>query len=478
MKVKLPLYQTHLIHLLIFGLALKHTDFADATISSEGLGLSLADFDNDFSLSEVSINSTENYGYQAGLKNVEALVSDPASPDRQSWSSISESSGELDSDFPDLSTPSELSVLNSDVSSSLGFPFNFEDSTSDLVQHSLGQTGSQLVSRSSPRHRVRAAPYSVNRKRSATTSSLPLLKTQNMSNAAMSSIEYTHQTPVFACSSASVTLKNVFEPTGCASNDCFHTHGTVSKSQFSHDSLFLPPRFETSLHHVEDASVLPSSGFLSMLNDHSPIEDSCENHFAEFSEPPDLFRPLQEEPLSPTVDENEAEDSDLTPRKQDLRFDGDLYTPKYVRGHGNKREGWCGVCKPGRWLVLKNSAFWYDKSFSHGICASTGAAFEGPKETRRMAGNPDVWEGLCHSCGDWIALISSKKKGTTWFRHAYKVIVSSSFANLPLTLGSATPIKRSRIHRKGDENLARAVDIKPLRLPRQRRESGRIPPCL
>ena len=38
-----------------------------------------------------------------------------------------------------------------------------------------------------------------------------------------------------------------------------------------------------------------------------------------------------------------------------------------------------------------------------------------------MKSNPDVWEGLCHSCGEWIALISSKKKGTTWFRHAYKV---------------------------------------------------------
>ncbi|CRK34772.1 hypothetical protein BN1708_006507 [Verticillium longisporum] len=37
-----------------------------------------------------------------------------------------------------------------------------------------------------------------------------------------------------------------------------------------------------------------------------------------------------------------------------------------------------------------------------------------------MDGNPDVWEGLCGSCNEWIALVSSKKKGTTWFRHAYK----------------------------------------------------------
>jgi hypothetical protein len=70
--------------------------------------------------------------------------------------------------------------------------------------------------------------------------------------------------------------------------------------------------------------------------------------------------------------------------------------------------------------VLKNSAYWYDKSFSHGVSAATGAQFQEPLETRRMDGNPDVWEGLCSSCDEWIALVSSKKKGTTWFRHAYK----------------------------------------------------------
>ncbi len=105
-------------------------------------------------------------------------------------------------------------------------------------------------------------------------------------------------------------------------------------------------------------------------------------------------------------------DPDLVPHEQELRFDGDLYTPKWVRGHGNKREGWCGICKPGRWLVLKNSAFWYDKSFTHGISAATGNPFQEPQETRRMDGNPDVWEGLCGSCNEWIALVSSKKKGT------------------------------------------------------------------
>lgn len=147
-------------------------------------------------------------------------------------------------------------------------------------------------------------------------------------------------------------------------------------------------------------------------------------HLSDYSDPPNLYASLTEEPCDPPESDMNPEDPDMIPHQQDLRFPGDLYTPKWVRGHGNKREGWCGLCKPGRWLVLKNSAFWYDKSFTHGVSAASGAAFQGPQETRRTDGNPDVWEGHCGNCGDWVALVSSKKKGTTWFRHAYKVCPS------------------------------------------------------
>jgi Domain of unknown function (DUF4451) len=146
------------------------------------------------------------------------------------------------------------------------------------------------------------------------------------------------------------------------------------------------------------------------------------DHFRDHADPPDLFGPLSEEQLVPPLEDMKPDDPELTPHEQELRSEGDLYTPRYVRGHGNKREGWCGICKPGGWLVLKNSAYCYDKSFTHGISAVSGQAFEGPRETRRMDGNADVWEGFCGSCGEWIALVSSKKKGATrWLRHAYKV---------------------------------------------------------
>jgi hypothetical protein len=188
--------------------------------------------------------------------------------------------------------------------------------------------------------------------------------------------------------------------------------------QPSHSTLYSN---QEQPYHLEVPRPLPSQGLFRLLQSNADRHGGCSSHFADLSDPPDLYSSLHEEPSNPPESDMNPSDPDMVPHEQDLRFNGDLYTPRWVRGHGNKREGWCGLCKPGRWLVLKNSAFWYDKSFTHGVSAATGAAFQGPQDTRRTEGNLDVWEGLCGSCGEWIALVSSKKKGTTWFRHAYKV---------------------------------------------------------
>ncbi|OAL63403.1 hypothetical protein A7C99_5797 [Trichophyton rubrum] len=143
-------------------------------------------------------------------------------------------------------------------------------------------------------------------------------------------------------------------------------------------------------------------------------------HYSNLADPPDLFEPLKDRPSQPPPEDLFPSDPAMIPWEQDPRFEGDMYTPAWVRGHGNKREGWCGICKPGRWLMLKNSGYWYDKSFTHGISATTGQVFSPPKQTRRSQGNANIWEGLCENCDSWVGLVSSKKRGTTWFRHAYK----------------------------------------------------------
>ncbi|KAJ3100442.1 hypothetical protein HDU97_002229 [Phlyctochytrium planicorne] len=118
-------------------------------------------------------------------------------------------------------------------------------------------------------------------------------------------------------------------------------------------------------------------------------------------------------------------------RSQKLRFDGDLYTPAWVRLAGQMKEGLCELCpKPGRWLQLKNSAFWYHKQFLHGISSVSGVAFTKPLETRVVfvyvplaAPTGDVTnpatpvitvmvEGLCHECQKWHPLMNSKRRCT------------------------------------------------------------------
>ena len=51
-------------------------------------------------------------------------------------------------------------------------------------------------------------------------------------------------------------------------------------------------------------------------------------------------------------------DPDARPRRQKLRYVGDKYTPQWVRYNGQSKEGLCDTCQPGKWLQLKNSAFW------------------------------------------------------------------------------------------------------------------------
>lgn len=186
------------------------------------------------------------------------------------------------------------------------------------------------------------------------------------------------------------------------------------------NSMVLPSSTYYEPQSFETPPPLLSHGLFRTLQSNADPH-SLHTHYTDLCDPPDLYASLNEEQIPPPAEDMNPSDPDMMPHEQELRFDTDLYTPRWVRGHGNKREGWCGICKPGRWLVLKNSAFWYDKSFTHGISAATGSPFQEPQQTRRMDGNPDVWEGLCGSCNDWVALVSSKKKGTTWFRHAYKV---------------------------------------------------------
>ncbi|KAM7192686.1 meiotic expression up-regulated protein 26 [Naviculisporaceae sp. PSN 640] len=340
-------------------------------------------------------------------------------PSYEDFSAALSDAPSFTSDYPPPSNRN--SMMSSTQLSPVASPRMTPQSRSELVR-----TQSRGRASPSPRPGVRAAPYSVDGARNKRWSTGSYGTAQNRRP---SPFVYHHPHDAFNRMSSrhsSPTIAHAQMPLNYGNLQAAQHPYMINNTPGFRGSMLLPSQlpshhgFHPDMHHHFEAppAMLPHGLFRMLQSNADP--HSLHHHYTDLSDPPDLYASLQEEQLAPPPEDMNPSDPDLVPHEQELRFEGDWYTPRWVRGHGNKREGWCGICKPGRWLVLKNSAFWYDKSFTHGISAATGSPFQEPQETRRMDGNPDVWEGLCGSCNEWIALVSSKKKGTTWFRHAYK----------------------------------------------------------
>ncbi|KAG7137080.1 Meiotic expression up-regulated protein 26 like [Verticillium longisporum] len=326
------------------------------------------------------------------------------------------------SDYPPLSNRNSL--MSSTQLSPVASPRMTPQSRTELVR-----TQSRGRASPSPRPGVRSAPYSVDRPQNkrwstGTYGTTPQRRPSPFVYHPGHDAFGAHQR--LPSRNGSPTIQHQHVPLSFNNLQAAQQHPFLipGPPQYPQSNMFLPSQVPSQGFHpepqrFEQPPPLMSHGLFRMLSSNADPH-ALHGHYADLSDPPDLYAALHEEQIPPPPEDMNPSDPDLVPHEQELRFEGDLYTPRWVRGHGNKREGWCGICKPGRWLVLKNSAFWYDKSFTHGISAATGSPFQEPHETRRMDGNPDVWEGLCGSCNEWIALVSSKKKGTTWFRHAYK----------------------------------------------------------
>ncbi|KAI1355780.1 hypothetical protein F5Y01DRAFT_301853 [Xylaria sp. FL0043] len=375
----------------------------------------------------------ETLNFESGLKprrmsGSSFTMSTTGLSDMPSYEDFSAALSEAPSFSSDYPPPSNRnSLMSSTQLSPVASPRMTPQSRSELVRaQSRGRGASP-----SPRPGMRSAPYSVdNSSRNKRWSTGSYGTTPNRRP---SPFVYHHTHDAFGARMpsrhSSPTVSNNPLPLNFGNLQAVQQYPfLVSHPPAFRNAMVLPSQlpphlpsngFHPESHHYETPPPLMSHGLFRMLQSNADPH-SLHGHYTDLSDPPDLYSALQEEQIPPPPEDMNPSDPDLVPHEQELRFEGDLYTPRWVRGHGNKREGWCGICKPGRWLVLKNSAFWYDKSFTHGISAATGNPFQEPQETRRMDGSPDVWEGLCGSCNDWIALVSSKKKGTTWFRHAYK----------------------------------------------------------
>jgi hypothetical protein len=147
---------------------------------------------------------------------------------------------------------------------------------------------------------------------------------------------------------------------------------------------------------------------------------SGESSPEDMPERPNIYESLQSEEAPPPEEDMNPDDEDMIPRQEDPPSTTDLYKPRWVRGKGHDREGWCGRCEGGCWAKLKNSGFWYHRSYTHGISPNTGRAYPPPCQWRLSDGNPSRWEGLCDQCGEWLKVDTTKKGHNSWFRHVVK----------------------------------------------------------
>ncbi|KAJ0166348.1 Meiotic expression up-regulated protein 26 [Colletotrichum tanaceti] len=390
-------------------------------------------------------------------------------PSYEDFSAALSEAPSFSSDYPPPSNRNSL--MSSTQLSPVASPRMTPQSRSELVR-----TQSRGRASPSPRPGMRSAPYSVERGTTKRWSTGSYGTQQNRRQTpfvfhpghdafgAHQRMSSRHSSPTIQHQQVPLNYTNL----QAAQQHPFMMAAPPQYQRNSMNTMLLPSQlpsngFHSDAHHFEAPPPLLSHGLFRMLQSNADPH-SLHSHYTDLSDPPDLYASLHEEQIPPPPEDMNPSDPDLVPHEQELRFEGDLYTPRWVRGHGNKREGWCGICKPGRWLVLKNSAFWYDKSFTHGISAATGNPFQEPQETRRMDGNPDVWEGLCGSCNDWIALVSSKKKGTTWFRHAYKCHTHPKIKDAPKR-------RRESNHR----NLAASQMAKPKVEPQQQQPAPPMP---
>lgn len=419
--------------------------------------IDFGDFNTDFSAFESDGTGSDGHTI-INLGQFPTSLDDPINlqptpfPRRQSTSSFVSSAGPMN-DPPDASSFPETTSHTSDYTPQGSLNMSSTPLSPVMSPRCTPQEMVRASSRTratpSPRPSIRSNAYSIdamrhNRSSTGSFTSSPAKRSSPYTYPSAES--YFTQMPMQSQVPTQSVVGNVLPSSNLNPAISYTAFGGIPRF---HQPTMPPSSFDPA-SRIETVPYMLSNGTFRTLQSNAGPGGHSHDHFCDHADPPDLFGPLSEEQLVPPLEDMKPDDPDLTPHEQELRFEGDLYTPRFVRGHGNKREGWCGICKPGRWLVLKNSAYWYDKSFTHGISAASGQAFEGPRETRRMDGNADVWEGLCGSCGEWIALVSSKKKGTTWFRHAYKVCHNVLWLFYPAEIFSVIHIRKLKMHQSGD----------------------------
>lgn len=137
---------------------------------------------------------------------------------------------------------------------------------------------------------------------------------------------------------------------------------------------------------------------------------------------PDLamrWQPPQD--FTPPPEHFDAEDPDDLPIRQEPIFGGDLHTPGWARGTGNRREGFCARCPVSHWVNIADGSYGFHLTYFHGV-PDSGVPLPRPSIIRPVLGQAHVWEAFCKACDEWKVL-KKTSRGWNWYRHWLKVSV-------------------------------------------------------
>jgi hypothetical protein len=155
------------------------------------------------------------------------------------------------------------------------------------------------------------------------------------------------------------------------------------------------------------------------------VDDDEESAFDDIEAVPDLALGwLPPHNFTPSAKDFADEDPDMIPRREDALFGGDVFTPGWVRGYGQQKEGFCGRCVPGVWLNIADKSYERNLTYMHGIPCN-GIPIARPSAIRQRVGEIRRWEAYCDKCEAWRNL-QRTSVGWNWFRHYLKVRPSIS----------------------------------------------------
>lgn len=128
----------------------------------------------------------------------------------------------------------------------------------------------------------------------------------------------------------------------------------------------MPDNVHTPLHSnlaIQDLGNTPEHGRVSFFSEPSPSmakfgAQSSPSAFSDDTTPTDLIPNPPTELIDPPSEDMAPGDKTMIPQRRNLKDPNHLYMPRWIRGDGKQREGWCGACRPGKWLSLKRSTYW------------------------------------------------------------------------------------------------------------------------